>query len=229
MRDGDSAVGGWQKLAIGLPTMLERPTTTALRRTGPCRAPARSATWSRPAYGNESVSSSPGAELDIDEVEAIGTPCVRWSDDLARIDMSRERKLHQNAVDGRIGVEPPMIFTNCSGGFGRQGVLTSESRSSGAGFERRGLARGSMTMTTARPGFSALARQVSRQGLDLRTTSSATLFPSIPAMNHLQHCFTQDASHLNCSAHFHQIGERNPVRASDAVNSAAMCIRRPRI
>ena len=96
------------RLAIGLPTMLERPTTTALRpdRSRPRIALDQEHRAGRRA-GHEGRVDLAGAELaDIDEVEAVDVLFRRDRlDDLAGIDVAGQRKLDQDAVDRGIGVE----------------------------------------------------------------------------------------------------------------------------
>ena len=91
--------------AIGLPTMLERPTTMALR-------PARSGFWSlssmrQPAGVHGTRPSAPGRQpSDIDDVEAVDVLVgIDRGQDRGLVDLLRQRQLHQDAVDAVVAVE----------------------------------------------------------------------------------------------------------------------------
>ena len=97
--------------ATGLPTMLERPTTTTLC---PARAvPKVSCTrirQPRGVHGTSSVGSSAPLRreqpADIDRMKAVDVlGDVDRLDHARGIDLRRQRQLHQDAVHGGIAVE----------------------------------------------------------------------------------------------------------------------------
>ena len=105
--------------AAGLPTMFERPTTTACL---PSRStPAASIMRRQPAGVQGAKQGSPlSSRPAFDRREAVDVLFRRDGlDDGGRVDMARQRQLHQNAVHGAVRRQRPQAGEQL--GLGRPG------------------------------------------------------------------------------------------------------------
>ena len=92
--------------ATGLPTMLERPITTA-------SSPASEActvlasTHAAERRARHQARQPAGEPAGIERMESVHVLVrIDGGDDLVGVDLRRQRQLHQNAVDLRVGIEP---------------------------------------------------------------------------------------------------------------------------
>ena len=103
--------------AIGLPTMFDRPITTA---SSPARSPSRSRSSIRQPSGVQgTIAGCPVASRPtLIDVEAVDVLLRRHRvEHPRRVDLRRQRQLHQDAVDRRVAVQParPAPSTSASG------------------------------------------------------------------------------------------------------------------
>ena len=100
------AASAEKQLAIGFPTMFERPTTTA---SSPARSVRTDSTRRRQPSGVQgtkpgSAGHEPPGIHRMEAVDVLGR--IDGLDHGLGVDLWRQRKLHQDAVDLRIGIEP---------------------------------------------------------------------------------------------------------------------------
>ena len=91
--------------AIGLPTRIERPTTTASRpaRSPPRRAQQHHAAERRAGDEPRQAGGEPAGVERVQPVDVLGR--IDRRDDGERVEMRRQRQLHEDAVDRVVGVQ----------------------------------------------------------------------------------------------------------------------------